>query len=123
MVPTSIETLHLIHPKPVAWNAMMEPLANSLTVPLVPYTEWLGRLEFTASEGYKGPRPAAMRILQLYRRGGKFGSDSESLGLLPRVDSAKGIASSTTLSNPALPSLSAQDVEKWVAYWRSINFI
>ncbi|KAH8105214.1 male sterility protein-domain-containing protein [Cristinia sonorae] len=39
-------TVHqLEHPRPVHWNAVMHPIARTLHLPLVPYAEWLGRLE------------------------------------------------------------------------------
>lgn len=105
----------------------MQPLAAQLGVPLVPYVEWLARLEFTTGEAYSGARPAALRILQLYARGGRKynvdGDSLESMGLLPRVDGSKGTRLSKTLSNPALPSLGASDVNTWVGSWRSQGFL
>ncbi|KAL6303205.1 male sterility protein-domain-containing protein, partial [Sparassis latifolia] len=37
--------LNLVHPRPVTWDSLFAPAAANLGVPLVPYSEWLGRLE------------------------------------------------------------------------------
>ncbi|PCH42369.1 acetyl-CoA synthetase-like protein [Wolfiporia cocos MD-104 SS10] len=38
-------TVHLAHPRPVSWDLLAEAVAAEFSVPLVPYAEWLSRLE------------------------------------------------------------------------------
>ncbi|KIJ47421.1 hypothetical protein M422DRAFT_164052, partial [Sphaerobolus stellatus SS14] len=38
-------TVHLRHPRPVAWSSVMGAAATALNIPLVPYDEWFFRLE------------------------------------------------------------------------------
>jgi hypothetical protein len=50
--------INLVHPKPVAWKALMQPVADALfereitsnPLPFIPFSEWLGRLESKAKD-------------------------------------------------------------------------
>ncbi|KAI0685536.1 acetyl-CoA synthetase-like protein [Cerioporus squamosus] len=41
--------LHLTSPRPVAWSDLFNPIAAKLNVPLIPASEWLGRLRADAA--------------------------------------------------------------------------
>ncbi|EED82934.1 predicted protein [Postia placenta Mad-698-R] len=122
MCDIAADTLHLVHPQPVGWNAIMEPLASKLNVPLVPYVEWLARLESLAEDGdvhatHAGKTDkAALRLLYVYRKA--FATPErleESMGLMPRVamDKAEG----------STQQLGPEDVERWLSYWRVTGFM
>ncbi|KAI0687627.1 acetyl-CoA synthetase-like protein, partial [Cerioporus squamosus] len=55
MVDSGERALHLVSPRPVPWNTVFLPIAERLKVPIVPYAEWLARLEKSASAA--GERP------------------------------------------------------------------
>ncbi|KAL6298494.1 putative polyketide synthase [Sparassis latifolia] len=137
---TMSETLHLIHPRPVTWDIIMKPIASMLQVPLVPYPEWLARLQSsvidtaTVSRNSKAndqagdPTIYALKLMDVYRGLQSLDqhqrTSTESMGILPKVASDKGIRASETLMDSLLsPPLGASDAEKWVGYWRSINFL
>ncbi|KDR73164.1 hypothetical protein GALMADRAFT_158296 [Galerina marginata CBS 339.88] len=126
---TENETLHLVHPKPVQWNDIMQVLATTLNVPLVPYVEWIARLESSAHDADEtGPgaenRRAALKLTHFYRIGLNASShNTESMGLLPKVATDKGVKASPTLQDETVQPLNEHDVEKWVAYWREIGFL
>jgi len=104
----------------------MENLASSLRVPLVPYREWLARLEYTAMDEYGGIQPKALRILQLYRRGAKIPEENksiESMGLLPNVSADKARFLSASLADPSVQPLGEEDVNRWIEYWQSVGFL
>ncbi|KAJ7877965.1 acyl transferase domain-containing protein [Mycena olivaceomarginata] len=81
------ETLHLVHPRSTTWNAVIEPLASNLGVPLVPYAEWFARLKNaaeTAPRQHRTQNMAALKLLDFFRLGlkpaantGKHGAVAE----------------------------------------------
>ncbi|PCH36322.1 hypothetical protein WOLCODRAFT_108541 [Wolfiporia cocos MD-104 SS10] len=126
------ETVHLIHPKPVSWAAVMGPLAQALRVPLVPFHEWLARLENIAQSEdsqdgkHHGKDKAAVKLLSFFLELQKRRATStsrESMGHLPQAVAEKAKKASKTFGDENLPTLGAQDVEKWVAYWRKVGFL
>jgi hypothetical protein len=48
---------------------------------------------------------------------------TESMGLLPSVDVSRASAQSKTLGDPGLKQLGADDVNKWVMYWKRVGFL
>ncbi|CCM02247.1 uncharacterized protein FIBRA_04328 [Fibroporia radiculosa] len=132
------ETLHIIHPRPVKWATIIEPLASRLKVPLVPYDEWFARLENIGISGLSASKPSggrdreaddriALRLLQFFRKGcdhvGSHTSHMESKGFLPPVQSQKGRTASPALSGSDVVQLSSHDVDRWVGTWKSIGFL
>ncbi|KAF8146659.1 male sterility protein-domain-containing protein [Mycena galopus ATCC 62051] len=120
MRSTMNETFHLVHPRPTTWRAVMEPLASMLNVPLVPYAEWFARLKSTAGFTLHGPEMrgtsgslAALKLLDFFQ-------EARSL---PRADSHRAIQASKTLRSEHLVPLGSADVEKWVKYWRDVDFL
>ncbi|OSX62600.1 hypothetical protein POSPLADRAFT_1055973, partial [Postia placenta MAD-698-R-SB12] len=126
------DTLHLVHPRPVTWDTIMQPLASALSVPLVPYAEWLARLESlaedqeTSAHGKQNER-AALRLLYVYRKAHSTLATprrlEESMGLMPRVATNKAPRLSSALADQAVRQLGTGDVERWLSYWRSVGFI
>ncbi|THH28009.1 hypothetical protein EUX98_g6169 [Antrodiella citrinella] len=51
--------LHLVHPRPVTWSQVMEPISRALRLPIVPYSEWLNRLQ---NSGDKEGNSAASEV-------------------------------------------------------------
>jgi hypothetical protein len=120
------ETLHLVHPRSTTWNAVIEPLASNLGVPLVPYAEWFARLKNaaeTAPRQHRTQNMAALKLLDFFRLGLKPAANTESMGLLPKVVADKGIHVSETLMREDLSPLGSADVKKWLSYWRGVGFL
>ncbi|OBZ65511.1 L-aminoadipate-semialdehyde dehydrogenase large subunit [Grifola frondosa] len=120
--------VHLRHPRPVPWSTMMQHFASSLRVPLVPYAQWIARLE----EGWADARARdrrylehAVRLQDFFRSAragaGAPGLENNGLSVLMAMDAGVGV--SETLRDPALPLLGAAEVEKWMGYWREIGFL
>lgn len=132
MQDTFNETLHVIHPRPVPWSKVMEPIASMLGVPLVPYAEWFARLQHSgrdinsplALDEHLHGSISALKLVDFYRLGLKTPSqraNTESMGLLPKVAFEKGVLTSASLKNA--PEISVDEVEKWIEYWRTIGFL
>ncbi|KAJ6466075.1 hypothetical protein C8R47DRAFT_946332, partial [Mycena vitilis] len=82
------DTLHLVHPRPTTWGAVMAQIASIMNVPLVPYREWLARLKGTAEFASQGT--TALKLLDMFELGLKSTVNRESMGMLPNVMSNKG---------------------------------
>ncbi|KAJ7174132.1 acyl transferase domain-containing protein [Mycena crocata] len=120
------ETLHLVHPKPTTWKAIMDPVASMLNVPLVPYAEWFARLKSTADFAHRqgeSPGATALKLLDYFQFGLKPALNAESMGLLPTVVSHKGIHASKTLMDDRVLPFDSTDIEKCVRYWRGVGFL
>jgi hypothetical protein len=124
--------LHLAHPNPVPWNTVFRRIASVLNVDLVPYSDWLARLdskqlefegETTAKRGSGGnaKRPSAFNLLDMFYRPAIIRSDPETEALLPKV--------STEVARRVVPlfgdmrQLNDDDVDRWLTYWKSIDMI
>jgi hypothetical protein len=119
--------LHLVHPNPVPWNAVFGRIASTLKVDLVPYSDWLARLEsnrveFEGEATKKlGKKPSAFNLLDVFYRPAVIHSDPETEAFLPKV--------STEVSRRVVPSfgsmrqLNDDNVDRWLTYWKSIGLI
>ncbi|KAM5543754.1 hypothetical protein V8D89_002371 [Ganoderma adspersum] len=120
---------HVRHPRPISWADIMGHFSSVLKVPTVPYQKWLARLlEEVESPNaqlteYVAP---AIRLLSVWQA--PFMNPTKPQALVPESngiailldieDSAKRCAS---LRDPSLSQIGAEDVQKWVAYWRSVG--
>jgi hypothetical protein len=120
--------LHLAHPNPIPWNTVVERMASIMKVALVPYSDWLARLEseriafdrqVTMKRGSIGSakRPAAFQLLDIVYR--NMHVDSEPEAFLPKLSTEITGRVVPTLAN--IRQLSVHDVDKWMAYWKSIE--
>ncbi|KAJ7363860.1 acyl transferase domain-containing protein [Mycena albidolilacea] len=125
----SNETVHLVHPRPITWTWLISLIAADLNLVLVPYSEWLARLEYAAKSSFQSGSTtapnqiAAVKLLDFYRIASHTTNEAqgvvESLGFLPVVVMEKGLHASASLGG-ATP-LTAHDVETWMLYWRSVE--
>lgn len=122
MRKSSSPFLHLVHPRPVKSKAIMEPIASELGVPLVPYPEWLSKLEECARDGsadeVDGMRAnPALRLLDFFRAQHDGGSSNPR----PRSSTAKAEKASQELAR--MRELSEEDAKRWVATWHVSGFL
>ncbi|THU77606.1 acetyl-CoA synthetase-like protein [Dendrothele bispora CBS 962.96] len=112
---TTPTILHLAHPNPISWSKIANVIQAELgNVALVRFSEWLTRLE-EKSQDAKLP---ATRLLPFYRAlNTRIGSSRnyEAFGM-PRVEIEKG------MPNNALPSLSGDDVSRWICHWKKLGW-
>ncbi|KAG2097390.1 hypothetical protein BD769DRAFT_246669 [Suillus cothurnatus] len=115
---------HLTHPSPVSWTIPMQEAARIMNVPLVPYTQWFASLEKQASSqtGETLQNNPALRLLDFFRYTTRRRNLTENF-LEPELSCAKAMQESPTLRSMASNPLGAQDVAKWIGYWRSVGFI
>ena len=105
---------------------MIHRVASHLRVPIVKYSEWLERLEQIGRDvGRKLEDVPALKLMDLYRNRtitDGLNGRREVLGI-PFLSLSKALQVSPTLSNPALSQLCEADVDGWIQYWRSKQYL
>ncbi|TFY65192.1 hypothetical protein EVJ58_g2123 [Rhodofomes roseus] len=131
---TPTHTVHLAHPRPVPWHTLAVAVSDVLSVPLVPFPAWLAKLEEQAAaynaqsaaaqaETLRGLR--ALHLLPMFRGMlQKEGKEKGRMALgLADMDVSLARAASSTLADRAVRQLGAEDVRRWVAYWRKVGLL
>ncbi|KAH7912698.1 hypothetical protein BJ138DRAFT_1083028 [Hygrophoropsis aurantiaca] len=116
--------VHIVHPRPVAWSVLASTLSSEFSVPLVPYHEWLSKLEACNSEDTNTDiqstlleRCRALRLLSFFKNIARDTSRGEAMGF-QELDVTQARAFSSTMADPFLPQLGRDDVLSWIRYWR-----
>lgn len=115
--------LHLAHPNPVPISSILQSLASTLSIPLVPYSEWLAKLEVAAANLGSGSNDnPAVSLLEFFRsRGDIVDEDVKEAMFGTLLATTRATALAPTLRS--LPQLRSEDVGQWVAYWRKVGFL
>ena len=115
----------MVHPKPVAMNSIIKPMAKILDVPTVPYTDWLEKLEnalMTISSSGSGSSMSAVKenpafkLIEFYRSI-QVVSDSGEAFIKTRLAVEKTVKVCATLGDPDLHRLDESDAKRWLKYW------
>ncbi|KAJ7683139.1 putative nonribosomal peptide synthetase [Mycena rosella] len=110
--------INLVHPRPVAWDALMSSMARAAQRPLIPFADWVHQLETrsahaTAEDMENIP---GIKLLDF------FSAVAVGLGSLSTKFStvkAQALSSATRSVKP----LGTEDAERWIRYWREKGFI
>lgn len=120
-------TLHLAHPQPVAWRAVIKPLAEEFNMETVSYDDWMVRLEKSGrglsaeSEVEMMRHNPALKIFDFFKDAqGGIDRSPEAMGL-PQMDVTEAQNSAPSLRTLSL--LSGHDAMNWIRYWRKIGFL
>ncbi|KAG6810396.1 putative NRPS-like protein biosynthetic cluster [Tricholoma furcatifolium] len=124
------QALNVVHPRPIQWNEVINSIKIALeeergSLDVVPFQEWFSLLEKrsrNASDSELKSIPA-IKLLEFFRGISKADQAINEAGL--REVESGGLASFATVKAQAfsptmkdVPSLQAEDVKRWVAYWR-----
>ncbi|KAH9934282.1 ketoacyl-synt-domain-containing protein [Fomitopsis serialis] len=126
---SSKKVLHLCHPRPVTWTQVFNYFSLILDLPLVPYSDWITRLErgLVLSEDASAMRylEHGLRLLDIFR----FAADANE----PRPDVMEklnhsadimhGLEASPTLRDGRISEIGLDDVRSWVNYWQREGLI
>ncbi|KAF9497419.1 acetyl-CoA synthetase-like protein [Pleurotus eryngii] len=123
---TSSETfLNLQHPHPVPLASIMGLMSSLISVPLVPFETWVAALE--AKEGVRkgiiannGQNSPALQLLEFFRASLRGNQDSSLALQTPDMAIQRAMLAAPTLSRQR--SLTTKEMERWVAYWRSLGY-
>ncbi|KAF9505928.1 hypothetical protein BS47DRAFT_1322053 [Hydnum rufescens UP504] len=124
------QTVHLAHPSPVPWTDLFSPIAASLGVPLVPYADWLARLEAdladtSRSEVEAATNNPALRLISMFRpfqQGSVTTGGREAMGVA-RLQTTEAVKASPALRSENLAPLGARDALAWVRFWKSAGLL
>ncbi|RPD79527.1 acetyl-CoA synthetase-like protein [Lentinus tigrinus ALCF2SS1-7] len=118
--------LHLVHPRPVSWHALITPIAAELRIPLVPYSTWLSALERSAADGFAANAEVdamrqnpALRLLEFFR-GQTVSAEKEAMGDV-RLSTENAERASPELAH--LAQLGEDISVSWVKAWRKSSFL
>ena len=118
MVTSNQRALHLVSPKPVPWDAVFVPMAERLSLPVVPYEEWVARLEASAADarakgGVEG-HDSAHNLIHFFKSEGMGGA------AVP-LSTDKAVRSSKTLADAR--ALGRSDAVRFVEFWAKVGHI
>ena len=122
------EVLNLAHPRAANWDELFKPISKELGVPMVPYNDWLAKLDESllkaTNEVDAVKENPALRLIQFFRTNGadKVPAGREAGGFpIMSTDVAMQVAES--LTEPKLPVLGDNDALQWVNYWKSVGYL
>lgn len=112
--------LHLAHPNPVPWDTVFTVFSTTLNVPLVPWADWLAKLE----KDHNGPEiNPAVQLLDFFRNTpSTYGEHKEAIDV-PLLSLTEALNVSPSLADPDLPRISGASAKAWVNYWKTIGFL
>ncbi|EKM47999.1 uncharacterized protein PHACADRAFT_203390, partial [Phanerochaete carnosa HHB-10118-sp] len=109
--------LNVVHPRPTAWARVFGAVNSALAAPLpvVPYTQWLAKLEALAASASGAQLEAvpAAKILPFFR----------ALGAGPPVAFATHRFQEACVAVRGLVPVGTEHAQAWVAYWRAKGLI
>ncbi|KAF8581951.1 hypothetical protein K439DRAFT_1662052 [Ramaria rubella] len=120
---TSSQFVHLVHPRPVPWTTVIQHVADALHVPVIPYDEWLRRLEASPRTNDALHRNPALHLIDFYRvsstpKDAARVESREAMGLA-MYETKISAREAPSLAPAHLPQLGKSDVNQWIGYWRS----
>jgi hypothetical protein len=120
---TSSEFVHIVHPRPVPWEVVIGHVSDALKVPVIPYDEWLIRLEASPKTDEALHHNPALHLTDFYRASAvpkdmQRVQDREAMGMA-MYETTMTIADAPSLSPSQLAQLGREDVEGWIGYWKT----
>ncbi|KAJ7053408.1 male sterility protein-domain-containing protein [Mycena amicta] len=108
--------INLVHPRSVAWDAVMAPMARVAQLPLVPITEWVEQVSRRAKNASAEDMEQipAIKLLDFLRI---------AIGGSGNIQFTTTQAQRVSQSMAILQSLSDEDVRRWMGYWSRVRFI
>jgi hypothetical protein len=106
------------------WSDIFMTAATTLQLPLIPYNEWLSRLEAShRSEADTVESNPALRLLDFFRTGSELLPDGSGRyqRFTPSLQNSYACQVSATLAN--VDFLDKRSVEQWLGYWRVVGFL
>ncbi len=115
--------LHIAHPKPVSWTAILTTIAADLGVDLVPYSSWLSALERAYPAGDtpdvdKLRENPALRLIDHFRTI-EVGYGREPLGGV-KMDVSKALREASALD---MPQMTSEWAHRWMFAWKKCGFL
>ncbi|KAL0565697.1 hypothetical protein V5O48_016323 [Marasmius crinis-equi] len=115
--------LHVVNPQTTPFADILQPFSEALSLPMVPYQEWIHAIEESESRYTSSPellsQIPASKILDYFReRSSKAGAEVPGY---PSLDTRICRTLSSRLGDA--PQFERKEAERWLKYWRKIGFI
>ncbi|EIW79995.1 acetyl-CoA synthetase-like protein [Coniophora puteana RWD-64-598 SS2] len=110
--------VHLIHPHPVQFSSLAAPFSSALNVPMVSYKEWLSKLEALNGEARDADVSdlRALRLLTFFQGLALDKTAGDAMGFA-KLDCTQ-LKASSVLADAECEPLGADNVRRWLDYWR-----
>ncbi|KAJ7127865.1 hypothetical protein C8R44DRAFT_873640 [Mycena epipterygia] len=118
--PESFECANIVHPRPVIWTTILEPLAEALGVPLVLYKEWLSKLQQVAATENARETPA-IALLDIFMSQGVTDESTVFIDGAHKFELEHVRAASPIFAQDGVPALSRADVLTWLRHWNEVD--
>ncbi|KAF7293886.1 Acetyl-CoA synthetase-like protein [Mycena chlorophos] len=108
--------LNLVHPRPIAWDAIFSVLAGTAKMPLIPIAQWVSQVEKLArnASGEDLERFPAIKLVEFLKA---------ALAGAVNVPFATEKAQAVSSAMKDLRQLEDADVRRWIGYWNQAGFI
>ncbi|KAG1819054.1 uncharacterized protein BJ212DRAFT_1567944 [Suillus subaureus] len=128
--------VNLVHPRPVAWGALMRPVADaiferritSVPLPLIPFSEWFEKVELGAKNASEAniKRIPAIKLLDFMRLMSRSDIAIRASGEMYSevggfASFATDVAQCVSLTVKELEPLSSATAMQWVDYWEAVG--
>ena len=118
MVDSGEGALHLVAPRAVPWDAVFLPMAERLGLPVVPYEEWVARLEKSAADARARAgveqHDAAHNLVDFFKSTGMGGAEIV-LSTDKAVKASKALAS--------VRPIGREDALRYVQFWEKVGHL
>ncbi|KAF9017315.1 hypothetical protein BDZ89DRAFT_1117698 [Hymenopellis radicata] len=113
----NVDTAHLAHPKIQPTVNIMHWMGTIIDLPVVPFSEWIGKLKLLAStSGIDYKDIPALKLIPFFEAEGR-GTASPSLIL------GNDVSLRLSRSLRQAEAISMVDVASWMSYWTKIGFL
>ncbi|KAJ7075616.1 putative aminoadipate reductase [Mycena belliarum] len=109
-------TVNVVHPRPVPWDTVMTHMARIAHCELMPFADWVRRLEMRAAHATAEDMKDIPGIKLL-----DFITTMAATPESTRFSTVKAQTLSSTMRSAG--SLDLNDAERWMRYWRAAGFI
>jgi hypothetical protein len=99
----SSRIVQIKHPEPVAWRYVLDRIAQTLNVPIVPFHDWLSELEALAAT-IKAKETPAIALLEAFRE-----ADRSDARFVPRMSIENALRESPAFA--AAQPLTEKDID------------
>jgi hypothetical protein len=112
---TPAPVFHLVHPRPVSWDALIGHAGTLLALPRVSYDEWLARVKAAETQSADAHvRIPALTLLDFFEH--SLVGDTLSTLSTERASAVSG-------SLCDMKRLDLVQVDRWVNYWQKVGFL
>lgn len=124
----------LVHPYPSRYRDLFQVVSQELSIPFVPYSEWIEKLEKAAGEvaesndatrsaQFAEQVPAATIIAFFKSAVSAVENGSEGHEAMGLADFETDVARKGSAALRNARKLVAEDVQSWLGYWKSVEFL